>query len=99
MKVRVLQNICMIIVHNHRNKSITSDIRSYYTIPTGTNQLNAEDTEDKPNRFMIQITITLYLHGEVGVRVVVCDYIADSLVYHGKEGSECSEAGEVHDMV
>ena len=38
-------------------------------------------------------------HVEVLVGVVVVEDVADHLVEHGEEGVECTQAGEVHDVV
>ena len=40
-----------------------------------------------------------YLHGEVWVTVVVAEHIPHSLVEHGEESAQGSQAREVHHMI
>ena len=39
------------------------------------------------------------LHGEVGVTVVVCEDVANTLVDHGEESAECAQSRVVHHMI
>jgi len=40
-----------------------------------------------------------YVHGEINVRVVVCEHIAYCLVQHGEQGTQCPHPREVHDVL